>query len=79
MHEHRRAVFLTAELVAGVLGGFVSGMILDRSRHGAAGPNPTQRVADLSWNQDAVRLTAAEPEGVVHGTQAGTADSRLSR
>ena len=79
MREHRRAVFLTVELVAGALGGFVSGMILDRSRHGAAGLNPTQCLADLWWNQDAARPKAAEPEGVVHGTQAGTADSRLSR
>lgn len=75
MREHGRAVFLTAELVVGALCGFVFGMILDRSRQGAA-----ERAADLSWNQqDAARLTAAEPEGVVHGTQAGTADSRLSR
>ncbi len=74
MREHRRATFLTVELVVGALCGFVSGMILDRSRRGAAG-----RAADLSWKQDAARLTAAEPEGVVHGTQAGTADSRLSR
>jgi len=74
MREHRRAVFLTAELMVGALCGFVSGMILDRFRQDAA-----ERAADLSWKQDAARLTAAEPEGVVHGTQAGTADSRLSR
>jgi hypothetical protein len=79
MREHRRAVFLTVELVAGALVGFVSGMILDRSRQGGASTSPTQRAADLSWKQDAARVTAAEPEGVVHGTQAGTADSRLSR
>jgi hypothetical protein len=74
MRAQGRAVLLTGELVAGAVCGFVSTMILDRSRQGAA-----ERDAALSWKQEAARAAAAGPEGVVHGTQAGTADSRLSR
>jgi hypothetical protein len=75
MRVRRRTAMLTAiGLGVGGVAGFMGELIRDRSHRGASAA-----WAGLRWTEDVESPpVTAEPKGVVHGTQAGTAHSRLA-